>query len=392
MKKILIIIILSIVCFVTNTISNKVSATIDYNKNEEKICIGKIEGVEVEKLSNIGIKLYIKEKIQLENVNLAYYHNRLLEVLISDEYGNFQFKKPEEDYYLEVDVSTLPRGLGVTNCIAGIENQNTFQLRKISNVDVEYDRENYNIKLFDSNNKQLFANTDYNVISADYENNYLTTSIQLSINGDSFILQKRFLIQEKTSLENEVLTTNVLQNNHIKNSIYDSTHYNKYMIEILSSGFTELENDEIQYYKNSIEQIIQDSENFFLSKGYNIYQTKKYYLSIVLEVSENNKISGSTDISENVDINYNVKLNINKDTSFLTIRSLIIHEFFHTIMKKMTNDRVTTYANQLDEALATFMEFYFVIMENKDFDLNNIEFNFEFQRLHNSDFQPQSCL
>ena len=383
MKKILILIMFCILCFSTSIISNKVFASINSYENEKKYYTGQIEGTEAEKLSGIGIKLYVKERIQLGNVNITYYHNRLLDVLISDEYGNFQFDEPNGDYYLELDVTTLPKGMGVINLIAGIENENTFQLRKISNVEVEYDRGNYNIKLFDSNNNQLFANTDYNIINADCENDCLKVSIQLLVNGDNYILDKTFIIQETNNLKNEVLIMNELQDNNTENWIYVSIHHNKYMIKIINSDLIELGNDEIQYYKNSIEQIVQDSENFFLSKGYEICQTKKYYLSIVLEVSESNKISGCTDTSENVDINYNINLNINKDTSFLTIKSLIIHEFFHTIMKKMTNDRVTTYANQLDEALATFMEFYYINMENKYSALDKVELNFEFQRLHN---------
>lgn len=383
MKKILIIMLLSIVCFTTSMISNKAFAHISNNINEEKICIGKIEGSEVEKLSDIRIKLYVKEKMQLENVNIRYYHNRLLDILISDESGNFQFEEPEEDYYLELDVTTLPKQIGVTNLTAGIENENTFQLRKISNAEVEYNKGDYDIKLFDSENNQLFANLNYDIINANYENGHLTTSIQLSVNGDNSILEKTFVTQEKMNLENEISVKKILRDNIVENWKYVSTRQNKYMIEILNNSSTELRNEEIQWYKDSIELIIQDVENFFLSKGYEIFQTKENYLSIILDISESNKISGSTDTSENVDMNYNIKLNINKDTSFLTIKSLIIHEFFHTIMKKMTNDRVTTYTNQLDEALATFMEFYYVTMENRDFTLDETELDFEFQRLHN---------
>ena len=403
-KKCLIAVVLFFSTMAVLFLNTNLMIRANINEGEGDQLLGKINYYKNIDLNNIQINVYRVNPLLSEKEEIVYYENNQIETIFPNANGEFFLKKPDYEYYLEVVDSTIPSGLGLVSLTSNDDNNNQFFLKEIERIDIKYEDYNFQIMLFDKDKTQLYANYSYDITSYSLMGNNLYIEFEITVNGK--IYNKHFvqdlgvlskidkmnifnLIEysfEENNLKNTFASTQISHMNNNTGIAYEikTPRLKTYFIEINGLLDEALSNFMLLDLKKQLETYIVSAEDFFYSKGYLMEQTSQFYAKIVLNVKETGQIAnGITNLLENSDYNYMIELDYNSSYGSLTsLRAAIVHELFHTIIKGFTNDKIMTHTEAIDEGLATFIELYYMKIENQYLSQEDDSSNYELSRLH----------
>ena len=339
-----------------------------------------------DKIAVDGIRVDLYQQTDSDSVDshISVYHNQILESIPVSLEGEFSFCYRDK-YYLEMDLDTLPKGYGVLQKIVNAQLDNNFRLYAISDCQIAYVDDVISIQLLNEVGDEIYANTEYFIENLGKDNNENAFALikviangvvfhrQLPISSEEMYNQFQEMLfshygsyskanygsltAEKTQITRQSDETIQINEHIIKYkmiSTYDSYYDSNYA----------LTQNAIDEKETFIKQEINSVFHYLYSKGYRLKETDNSYFAF-FEVSYVIGMGNPyVDNADTYDTEYDIHLDISvTNDSVAMVKAKIFHEIYHAVVRNITNNIIAKDA-KIDEGLATFMELYYMGIDN----------------------------